>query len=95
MRKSKGIEQHHQLASGCALWICTHRVLGLNPVLDTVIFLSTFFLENNLSQSLSSTSVNNQVLALATTDSLVDVAMAINQLLTKSINHIHILIMKR
>ena len=89
MHKSKGIEQQNQLASGYALWICTHRVSSLNPVLDGVIFSSTCFLENNLSQSLSSTSVNNQVVTLATTDSLVDVAMAINQLLTDSVYNIH------
>ena len=38
MRKSKGVEQQHQLASGRILWICKHGVPGLNPALDIVIF---------------------------------------------------------
>ena len=38
MRKRKGMEQQHGLASGYILWICRHRVPGSNPGLDNVIF---------------------------------------------------------
>ena len=69
MRKSKGVEQQHQLASGCILWICKHGVPGLNPALDIVIFwVAMFVLENYLSLKLilhPSTGGNNQAVALA------------------------------
>ena len=44
MCKSKATEQQHWLPSGYVLWICKHRVPGLNPTLDIIIFSSMFFL---------------------------------------------------
>ena len=76
MCKSKKIEQQHQRASGYVLWINNRRVPDWNWALHIVLFSSMFFLENILSSSLSSTGGSNQVVALATTDSLVNVAMA-------------------